>query len=121
MKIMRLTKEECRQLKGWYKKLQAREREIFEAVASELGYDHPAEITDPAKRQALADEVEHIIDRWEEDVKMSDSPPTSTEGLTPLQVLLYERSLVEDEIEVLETMSAEREARERVGAQGWDF
>jgi hypothetical protein len=121
MKIMRLTKEECRQLKGWYKNLQAREREIFEAVASELGYDQPAEITDPAKRQALADEVEHIIDRWEEDVKMSDSPPTSTEGLTLLQVLLYERSLVEDEIEVLETMSAEREARERVGAQGWDF
>ena len=39
---MRLTKEECRQLKGWYKKLQAREREIFEAVASELGYDQPA-------------------------------------------------------------------------------
>jgi len=52
---------------------------------------------------------------------MSDSPATSTEELTPLQVLLYERSLVEDEIEVLETMSAEREARERVGAQSWDF
>jgi hypothetical protein len=121
MKFMRLTKEECRQLKRWYKKLQAKEREIFEAVASELRYDHPAEITDPAKRQALADKVEHIIDRWEEDVEMSDSPATSTEELTPLQVLLYERSLVEDEIEVLETMSAEREARERVGAQSWDF
>jgi hypothetical protein len=77
---MRLTKQERKHIREWQARLQAKVGELYRLIAADLGYGDPAQIVAEDTRAAVTAEVETAIERWDEDVEMSDSPPTSTDG-----------------------------------------